>query len=78
MIMYSVVDIAGINQISGADPHQRRGGDRRDGDRDGVPEGRGERPLVGATMFGFSHTDLPFWSKPPRCVVRRSVSAANF
>ena len=40
---YSVVDISGINQISRADPQQRRGRGRGHGDG-AVPERSGERP----------------------------------
>ena len=50
-MMYSVVDIAGINQISARILDQRGGGDRGHGDAR-VPARGGERPLIGATMFG--------------------------
>jgi len=48
---YSVVDIAGINQIS-AQILTNAAGAIAGMATATVPEGRGERPLVGATMFG--------------------------
>jgi uncharacterized protein (UPF0261 family) len=50
-MMYSVVDIAGINQIS-AQILTNAAGAIAGMATATVPEGRGERPLVGATMFG--------------------------
>jgi uncharacterized protein (UPF0261 family) len=50
-MMYSVVDIAGINQIS-ARILSNAAGAIAGMARAGVPEGGDEKPLVGATMFG--------------------------
>jgi uncharacterized protein (UPF0261 family) len=50
-MMYSVVDISGINRISARILTNAAGRDRRDG-AGHAARGRGDRPLVGATMFG--------------------------
>src|SRR6185312_2510169 len=50
-MMYSVVDISGINQIS-ARILTNAAGAIAGMATAAVPEGSGERPLVGATMFG--------------------------
>lgn len=54
-MMYSVVDISGINRIS-AQILTNAGGAIAGMVRAEVPEGAGERPLVGATMFGVTTT----------------------